>query len=300
MASLETKTTIPGLKFVVRKLFTSKPFAAFFINLLTDFMSADMDLGRLPLHSIEISEWILRIEKLELGIDTSPWKGLRGIYRMAEFLHRMEEPSFAESLLKQVKVALPPEALNKIKENLERSAFDEVNRLCNEALRKAGANGTTFDIVALLAITRAAQTGYRCIARYRVSPIQLIERARLGDRRAVLELIKLDKLFSQDSCTQSVLRKALLSSDKLFNDQVARAQLFVPTFNRRDACEFYMMILAGLRINLPPLHKLRAIIDPDRTAFTGDYAFEKCFERRKRGLRLDSSDDEQSGETCLS
>jgi hypothetical protein len=113
-----------------------------------------------------------------------------------------------------------------------------------------------------------------------------------------LDLIKLDKLFSQDGCTQGVLRKALLSSDKSFIDQVARAQLFDPIFTRRDACEVYMIILAGLRINLPPLHKLRTIIDPDRTAFPGDYAFAKCFERRKHSLRLDPRDDAQTGEMC--
>jgi hypothetical protein len=281
MNSSEIKTTIPGLRFVVSKVFTSKRFATFFIDLLTEFMSTDMDLGRLPLNDIEISEWIRRLEKLELGIDTSPWQGLRGMYRIAAVLHRMQDPSFAEPLLKQVNVVLPPQALNKIKENLEKSAFNEVNRLCNEAFRKAGAKGNTFDMVALLAITRSAQTGYRCVARYRVSPVQLIERARMGDRRAVLDLIKVDKLFSQDSCTQSVLRKALLSSDKSFNDQVARAQLFDQSYTRRDACEIYMIVLAGLRINLPPLHKLRAIIDPDRTAFPGDYAFDKCFERLK-------------------
>ena len=293
---MEITTTIPGLKFVAGKVFTSKVFANFFIHLLSEFMSTDMDLGRLPLHNIEISEWIRRLEKLELGIDTSPWQGLRGMYRMAEVLHQLQDPSFAEQIRKQVDVVLPSKALNQIKENLERSAFDEVNRLCNEALRRAGGKGTTFDMVALLAITRAAQTGYRCIARYRVSPIQLIERARMGDRRAVLDLIKLDKLFSQDSCTQTVLRKALLSSDKSFNDQVARAQLFKPSFTRRDACEVYMIILAGLRTKLPPLHKLRTIIDPDRTAFPGDYAFDRCFERRKKVLRSDPCDDGQTGE----
>jgi hypothetical protein len=112
-------------------------------------------------------------------------------------------------------------------------------------------------------------------------------------RRAVLDLIKLDKLFCQDSCTQSVLRKALLSSDKSFNDQVARAQLFNPGFTRRHACEVYMVVLAGLRIDLPPLEKLKAIIDPDKTTFPGAYAFEKCFERRKKGLRLNPCDDAQ-------
>lgn len=174
MDFVETKTTIPGVKFVVGKVFTSKWFADFFIDLLAEFMLTDMNLGRLPIHNIEISEWIRRVEKLELGIDISPWQGLRGIYRMAGVLHRMQDPSFAEPLVKQLKVVLPPEALNKIKENLERSAFDEVNRLCNEVFRKAGAKDTTFDMVALIAIIRAAQTGYRCVARYRASPIQLI------------------------------------------------------------------------------------------------------------------------------
>ena len=102
-------------------------------------------------------------------------------------------------------------------------------------------------------------------------------------------MIKLDKLFLLDSCTEQVLGKALLSADKSFNDQLARAQRFKPVFTRRDACEFYMILLAGLQINLPPYFKLRMILDPDCTTFPGNYAFQKCFERRKKQI---FSDDE--------
>lgn len=275
------------MKFVAGKVLTSRRVADFFIDFITFFVSAEMDLGRLPLHDIEISEWIRRLERLELGgLDFSYWKGLRGAYKLAEVLHRLQDPSFSKPIIQQLNALLPPDALDAIKKNLDRSAFDEVNRLCNEAFRKAGAKGT-FDMVGLMAIVRAAQTGYRCVARYRVSPIQLIEQAHEGDRNAVLTLIKLDKLFCQDSCTKNVLQKALLGGDKLFVDQVARAQLFKPNFSRRDACEIYMILLAGLRVKLPPLHELRPILDPDGTAFPGDYAFEKCFERLKKDLQLD-------------
>jgi hypothetical protein len=139
-------------------------------------------------------------------------------------------------------------------------------------------------MVGLLAITKAAQTVYRCIARYRVSLMVLIELARGGERRAVLDLIKIDKLFLLDSCTQGVLRKALSSSDRAFSDQVARAQLFKPRFDRRAACELYLYVFS-LRIELPPIAKLRVILDPDGTAFPKTYDFEKCYERRKSEIR---------------
>ena len=292
------RTTIPGLKFVVGKVFISRWFAEFFIEMLTLLMSEDVNLGRFPMTEIEISEWIKRIERLEIGgIDFSSWKGLHGIYKLAEVLRQLrDDSSFLNAIQRQLVEILPPEALDRIKHNLEKSAFDEVNRLCNEALKKAGAQGT-FDMVGLLAIIRAVQTAYRCLARYRVSPIRLIEQARQGDRAAVLALIKLDNLFCQDGCTKSVLQKGLLSSDKAFNDQVARAQLFKPSFNRRDACEIYMLLLAGLGVKLPPMFKLKSIVDPDATTFPGDYAFEKCFERLKKGIQPDSIDDIRIDET---
>jgi hypothetical protein len=86
---MEIKPTIPGLKFVASRLFTSKWFAARFIDILTGLISTDMQVGHFPLESIEISEWIQRVKKLEIGIDASPWQGLRGLYRIAGFLHRI-------------------------------------------------------------------------------------------------------------------------------------------------------------------------------------------------------------------
>jgi len=279
------KSTIPGVKFVVGKVFTSELFTDHFISFLTGFISTDMDLGGLPLTSVEISEWIQRVKTLEIGIDTSLWQGLRGIYRLAEFVRRMRDPSFVDLMRRQTELIGLPQALDRIKKNLEASEFNEVNRLCTEVLHKAGAKGT-FDMIALLAITRAAQTGYRCVARYRVSPTVLIERARSGDRRAVLDLVKIDKLFLLDSCTQGVLQKAILSGDKGFNDQVARAQLFTPQFSRRAACELYLYLLFGLGIDLPPVFKLRRLLDPDGTTFPRTYDFDKCYERRKSEVRV--------------
>ena len=278
---MEIKPTIPGVKFVAGMVFTSKWFANQFIDVLTGFISAEMDLEHSPLKSIEISEWIQRLKKLELGIDTSSWQGLRGLYQIAEFLRRMDDPSFSNPLLSQAELIGLPQALDGIKKNLESSEFGEVNRLCNAVLKNAGAKGT-FDVVALLAITRAAQTAYRCIARYRVSPMVLIEQSRSGERQAVLDLVKIDKLFLFDSCTQSVLQRGLLSGNMYFNGQLARAQGFKPQFGRRAACELYLYMLLGHRMELPSISKLRTLIDPDGTTFPRTYDFEKCYERRKR------------------
>jgi hypothetical protein len=281
----DNKTTLSALRFVGQPLLTSQWFSRFFIDFLTEFVSAEMDLGRLPLR-IEISEWIQRVEKLHspFGIDISSWRGLRGLFRIAKFMRRMQDPSFAEPLFKQLTQICLPEAVDAVRRNLENLDFAAVNRLCNEMLRKAGAKGT-FDAVGLLAITRATQTVYRCLARYRLSPISLIQDARNGDRRAVLDLVKIDKLFLLDNCTQDVLQKALLSGDKLFTEQLARAQLFKPTFTRRQACEIYMLFLAGSQVRLPTLARLKMVLDPDGESFPGRYDFEKCFERRQREVQ---------------
>ncbi len=53
---MQIRTTIPGLRFVVGKVFMSQWFADFFIDMLTAFMSDDVDLGRFPVAEIEISE----------------------------------------------------------------------------------------------------------------------------------------------------------------------------------------------------------------------------------------------------
>jgi hypothetical protein len=281
----KSKTTISALKFVGRPVLTSKWFSGFFIDFLTGFVSSEMDLARLPLR-IEISDWIRRVENLEspYGIGTLPWHGLRGLYDLIDFMRRLQNPGFAEPLLREVALICSPDVREKVQRSLENLDFAEVNRLCNEVLRKAGGK-STFDALALLVTTRAAQTVYRCIARYRVSPIELIDRASNGDRKAVLDLIKVDKLFLFDSCTQDTLQKGLLSGDKLFNDQVARAQLFKPKFSRRQACEIYMLLLAAARVPLPPLHKLKTILDPSGESFPGLYDFEKCFERRQKEIR---------------
>lgn len=161
-----------------------------------------------------------------------------------------------------------------------------VNRLLNETLRRHGFDGTV-DILRVIGSIRALQAIFRCVVTHKTSPESLIERAEDGDRRAVLDLVKLDPMFCRDSCTKAVLDQAYLRDDRRFIDQMARAQKTVSRFERRDACEAYMLLVGARQLEIPPLREFRFIVDPSGTSFSKVYDFEKCFQRLKSCMARD-------------
>src|SRR5207253_10762238 len=97
--------------------------------------------------------------------------------------------------------------------DLRNGDFDRVNRHWNQVGQKIG--WSRFDFLELFALIRATQTAARCVLWHRTSPLGLIESARRGDRRAVLDLVKIDKLFLVDACTRDVLRAAAMAHDRM-------------------------------------------------------------------------------------
>ena len=88
---------------------------------------------------------------------------------------------------------------------------------------------------------RAFRAGVICISINKTHPLTLIARALRGDRQAVLDLVKVDRLFLHDTCTESVIRNSEMLNDGGFLDQLVRAQEyeFRPTF--RDLHHLYFL-----------------------------------------------------------
>jgi hypothetical protein len=140
----------------------------------------------------------------------------------------------------------------------------------------------------LLKMLRAAHALAVCLAIHEVHPLLLIARASKGDQRAVLDLIKVDKLFLHDSCTEKTIRDAELRNDYPFLQQLARAQTYQPRLRVREVQHLYFYLLFFLeqegKMRLPAGHKLWRILDPRAREYDSLDAFERDFQRRRKAF----------------
>jgi hypothetical protein len=132
---------------------------------------------------------------------------------------------------------------------------------------------------------RAAKVSALCLLLYKVYPLTLIAQARKGDRQAVLNLVKIDKLFLNDSCTAQVIRQTGLEKDRLYLEQLARAikyrYKYSPKTRWRQGCRFYLYLLFSLDPELQATARVHHRIDPGGTRFKTFEAFQRYFERAK-------------------
>jgi hypothetical protein len=143
---------------------------------------------------------------------------------------------------------------------------------------------------ALVKRCRAGRAVALCLVLYKEHPLSPIARARAGDQRAVLNLIKIDKLFLSDSCTTQVLRQAELGCDRKFLSQLAKALTYKPKTGWRTVCRLYLYFLFILEPRFPTLPILQLRLDPEETRFRSFPAFEKFVERcRKEFGRLQAT-----------
>jgi len=134
---------------------------------------------------------------------------------------------------------------------------------------------------------RAFRTTLICIALDRVHPVTLIAKAWNGDKAAVLALIRADKLFLLDRCTQAVIRDAGLENDQPFMNELARAQQYQLRLRRRDLLHIYfdlLFLLEELGQALPRRDELQRLLDPHGTVFRGSYAFERDLQRQRENF----------------
>ncbi|MBI3477559.1 MAG: hypothetical protein HY010_17640 [Acidobacteria bacterium] len=140
------------------------------------------------------------------------------------------------------------------------------------------------DFLKLLRATRALAM---CLSVHETHPLSLIARATRGDGRAVLDLIKIDKLFLHDSCTQQLIKKAELRNDHAFMEQLARAQTYTTRLSAREMQRLYfyqLFLMEQGGISLPTQHELWRVLDPQGRQYRSLSAFEKDFQRRRRAF----------------
>jgi hypothetical protein len=172
--------------------------------------------------------------------------------------------------------------------------------ICNEvAERIARRIGLSSDGVVdpriLFPKLRAARTLLLCFAIHRQRPTVLISRAKRGDRRAALDLVKVDPLFMHDHCTAAVMRQAELQNDRQFLQQVARAQRHRPQMSGRtrgkipQRVHLYLLFLAerwfGGLIPLPAFRRWQ-LVDPEGQDFDNEKAFERFSQRCRKEFDL--------------
>lgn len=145
---------------------------------------------------------------------------------------------------------------------------------------------------------RANRALAMCLSLHEAHPLSLMARAAKGDRQAVLDLIKVDKLFLYDRCTENLIKKAELQNDRAFMKQLARAQVFVPKPATREIQRLYfyqLFLMEQAGIQLPTQHELWRILDPRGRQYRSLTAFERDFQRRRKAF--ERMLDEVSAET---
>jgi len=278
------KPTLSTLKFVGRVVtwdWIARSLVSFFHALLTE----DLRLERFPLQA-DLSDWIERLEKRPFGAFSrmgSGWRGVRGLWHCCQLLWTLREPNSANEIIYPAQKLLLAKDRTELEDCCRIRDIAGLNLRCQKILERAGKNWR-FDLQDCIGTLRAAQVTFRCLALYKVNPIHLIERARQGDQPAVLELVKLDKLFLTDACIHEVLRKTAVEPDFGFWEKLSGAIEYQAEFTRRHAFQVYFYSLFALGIELPSVFQLQSTVDPQGSEFPGDYAFEKFFERRRKDL----------------
>jgi len=126
---------------------------------------------------------------------------------------------------------------------------------------------------------RAGRATALCLVLHKKDARVLINRARRGDVQAVLDLIKVDRLFLTDSSTAKVIRQAEFQNDHPFFKQLARAMTYKPQLGWKKACRLVLYGLFATGVPLPALAMLQLRIDPQGKKFRTTSAFEKFVER---------------------
>lgn len=149
-----------------------------------------------------------------------------------------------------------------------------------------------------LKMLRANRALAMCLSLHEAHPLSLMARAAKGDRQAALDLIKVDKLFLHDRCTENLIKKAELQNDRAFMKQLARAQIFVPKLSTREIQRLYfyqLFLMEQAGVQLPTQHELWRILDPRGRQYRSLSAFERDFQRRRKAF--ERMLDEVSAET---
>jgi hypothetical protein len=202
---------------------------------------------------------------------------------------------FVDHGAKSIQASADPRVMDKVKRRISDLSAKEREPLLTgaranelESIRKV-ASFTGFDVIPGPSVVRAVRAAVWCWFLYEEDPVRIIERARHGQQRAVIDLVKVDKLFLTDDCTTAVIRNASVNNDLRFFGQLRGALKYTPSATDKEFCQLLVYLLLSLDVELPSEGQLQNIVDPDGTIFPGIYAFQKYVQRaRKKFERVTS------------
>ena len=169
-------------------------------------------------------------------------------------------------------------------------AFDAIlSQVISEVLNVAGipesfSRHIDKSYAGFVKLLRATRATLLCMALLHEHPLLLIELASNGDRRAVLDLIKVDKMFVNDWCCKETIRRAGLQDDIEFIAQVQRALEYKRKMGRREIFHvylFHLFLFESFGIKASPLNELWPRLDPLGREYGSLDAFEKDVQRRR-------------------
>ncbi len=261
-----------------------------FLAMLVRFVRREPPLPQLKGH---LSLWICEVHGLGL-VRQPPGQnapiGSLGVEAVQTFTPETNPETVRQKTADSVAIASDRE-VTRLLETLKQGDTTKVNKNFEKTLQKAmniwfpGFHlPFELSVANLLKLIRASRALFICIALYGTHPLVLIARAWRGEKKAVLDLVKVDKLFLQDPCTQNVIRQAALQNDQEFLVQLANAQKYQPALRSRDLFHLYFYVLffwEGLGQSIPRINELQRLLDPRGTKYEGPYAFERDLQRRR-------------------
>ena len=241
----------------------------------------------------EISEWIAQVWDKPIQFDRQHLPGnnraaiqqetLREAFAILADPRKKEEKQLAELL-----GSISLDDARRLSTAIGENDVSGSNKIRSEIVDKLSERITPELLSAMISFfarCRAVRAAALCTIRYKEHPLTLIARARQGDRQAVLDLIKIDKLFLTDSCTSQVIRQAELHNDHRFLQQIAGALRYKVKVGWRGGCRLYLYLVFAMGLELPSLTLLQLRVDPGGTRFRSFPAFEKFVERCRGEFR---------------
>lgn len=141
-----------------------------------------------------------------------------------------------------------------------------------------------------------------CLQLHKTHVITLIARASKGQRQAVLDLVKVDRMFLHDPCTEAVITQAEMLNDHNFLEQLTRAQEYRYKPKVRVLHHLYFHLMFMIEGSGSPLPKtaleLLRILDPHEKEYKSLESFERDFQRRREDFcqMLDDAERELRGD----
>ena len=171
---------------------------------------------------------------------------------------------------------------------LRNDDFSPLNIWLQNIADKLGITGNV-QIIPSAAVFRAIQVELKCLVFYRTSAARLIEKAKGGDKDAVLKLIRADYLFFDDPCTKSVINRAALDNDEAFFSSPKNAL----KITEKDLVRIGIYLFSAIESKKTKV-EIRNLLDPDWTKFKereekeegeASSGFEQFVKRARRDLK---------------